>query len=364
MKKEIYVLKLWSNILLGGWGIDQEVLHHISNTIFNLKKKGIDTVVISSWAVALGRNYFWTDFISWLTETETLQVFASVWQPLLMEEYKKYLSEYNIKISQLLLTRRDFSIMENYNSIKKVIFGLLALGIIPIINENDVITPEELDFSDNDQLAVLVSWMLWANKMIVLSNVHWLYNKHPDDWWVLLKYVNTINENIMSMVSNKQSTYWKWGMLSKVKTAKIAMDLWIDMYIVNWKLPWLVEKIVLWKNPWTIFKAKLKPKIDSIRKWLKAWAVPVWKIQVSTIIWDLLKDKKRISILSIWIVKIINNFSEKDVIEVINEKWECLWLGIAKINSSEFSEAKDSLESKIVIHTDYFIYLSDFDKSF
>lgn len=364
MKKDIYVLKLGSNILLKNWKIDENVIKHITKTIFNLKQQNIDTIIVSSWAVALGRNYLWIDLINWLTKIESSQVFASVWQPILMEYYKYYLAFNTLKVSQVLLTRRDFSIKENYNSIKKVLFSSLSSNIIPIINENDVITPEELDFSDNDQLAVLVSGMIGASKIIILSNVNWLYNNHPDNWWVLVKLIDKIDENIINMASDKKSTYWKWGMLSKIKTAKMAMDLWIDMYIINWKKNWLIEKLVNWENPWTLFKSEVKTKIDSIRKWLKAWAVPVWKIQVSTIIWDLLKNKKRASILAIWIEKIIYNFLEKDVVEVINEHWECLWLGIAKMNSVDIIETKNNLESKIVIHTDYFMYLSDFDKSF
>ena len=96
---------------------------------------------------------------------------ASIGQPLLMKQYGDLFLLEGITISQLLLTRGDFALRESYKSVKEVLTHSLSLNIVPIINENDVLSPEELDFSDNDQLSALVAGMMNAQKLIILSNV-------------------------------------------------------------------------------------------------------------------------------------------------------------------------------------------------
>jgi len=266
--------------------------------------------------------------------------------------YQDYFNFFDINVSQALLTRVDFSNRDRYNSMKKVLLKSLESWVIPIINENDVLSQEELDFSDNDELSALIAAMVWSENLIILSNIDWLYDSFP--WWNLIKEVNIIDNNIFSMVWKTKSSLWKWWMNSKLKTASLIMDLWIEMYLANWKQEWIIENICDWKKTWTLFKSLNTKKVDSIRKWLKTWAVPKWKIYVSNIIADLLKSWKRSSLLVIWVEKIINHFDIKEVVEVCDENWNCIWYWIAKIPSIEID--KVSLNSnKIVIHTDYFI---------
>jgi glutamate 5-kinase len=165
--------------------------------------------------------------------------------------------------------------------------------------------------------------MIWASKVVILSNINWLYDSFPN--WNLIKNVSEINEEIFSMVWVNKSSFWKWWMESKLKTAKLVMDLWISMYLANWKEIWILEKIWNNENPWTLFKNILVKKVDSIRKWLKAWAVPKWKIIVSTIISDLLKTGKRASLLEIGVEKIEKDFLKWDVVEVCDELWFSIW---------------------------------------
>ena len=132
------------------------------------------------------------------------------------------------------------------------------------------------------------------------------------------------------------------------------MDLWIDMFIANGKKDSQVIEIMNWNNPWTLFQAQKNSKVDSLRKWLKAWAVPEWKIRVSNIISDLLKSHKRASILEIWVEEILKEFKKWEVVSVCDELWEQIWFWIAKIDSSSISKNSQDI-TKIVIHTDYFI---------
>ncbi len=351
MNKEIYVIKIWSNVLLSNNWIDEDIINNIAHQVSLLKNNWINVLLVSSWAVAMWKKKMWTNTIKWLTKDECWQIFSSIWQTRLMDTYTKYFDKYDIIISQALLTRRDFSDRERYNSIKKVLFTSLELWIVPIINENDVLSVEELDFSDNDELWALLAAMIWADKLIILSNIDWLYDSFPN--WNLIKKVEKIDKSILSMVWVDKSSMWKGWMESKLKTAKMMMELWIKMYIANWKNKDTIEKIYNNSNPWTQFESIEEKKVDSLRKWLKAWAVPTGKMQVSTIIADLLKSGKRASLLEIWVEKIEKDFIKWDVVWVHDETGCCIWYWIAKINSLEID--KNSEDRKIVIHTNYFI---------
>ncbi|NDK07906.1 glutamate 5-kinase [Candidatus Gracilibacteria bacterium] len=351
MNKEIYVIKIGSNVLLGENGIDEEIINNLALKVSKLKNNGIKVVLVSSGAVAMGKKKMGTNTIKGLTKDECGQIFSSIGQTRLMDTYTRYFDKYDIIISQALLTRRDFSDRERYNSIKKVLFTSLELGIVPIINENDVLSVEELDFSDNDELGALLAAMIGADKLIILSNINGLYDSFPNG--NLIKKVEKIDKSILSMVGVDKSSMGKGGMESKLKTAKMMMDLGIKMYIANGKNKDTIEKIYNNSNPGTVFESIEEKKVDSLRKWLKAGAVPTGKLQVSTIIADLLKSGKRASLLEIGVEKVEKEFVKGDVVGVFDMEGCCIGYGIAKIDSNEID--KYSEERKIVIHTNYFI---------
>lgn len=350
--KEIYVIKLWSNVLLNDSWIDKKVISNVVSWVNNLKNKWFWVILVSSWAVALWKNKMWVNNIKWLTDIESKQVFSSLGQVWLINFYQDFFDFFDIKVSQALLTRKDFSVRDRYNSMKNVLIKSVESGIVPIINENDVLSQEELSFSDNDELSALIAAMVWSGNLIILSNIDWLNDDFPN--WKLIKEVNEINNDIYSLVWDTKSSFWKWWMESKLKTASLVMDLWINMYLANWKIQWVIEEIWDKKNPWTLFRSLSIKKIDSIRKWLKAWAVPDGRIFVSTIIADLLKSWKRSSLLEIWVEKIDKHFNKKDVIEICDEEWLCIWYWIAKISSLEIDREMWNT-NKIVVHTDYFM---------
>ena len=354
MDNNIYIIKLWSNVLLWKDWIDLEVIENITKSINFLLLKNIKVVIVSSWAVALWKTKLWIKKFSWLDILEAEQVFSSIWQVELINTYQTYFNKYNLKVSQALLTRKDFADRSSYNSMKKVLLSSLKKWIIPIINENDVLSQEELDFSDNDELALLLWAMLWVEKLIILSNINWLLDNFPN--WNIIKKISKIDEKIKKMVCINKSSSWKWWMDSKLKIWQQSLDLSIEMYLANWKNKEVIIDIYNWKNPWTLFKAINKKKVNSIRKWLKAWAVPKWKIYISTIISDLLKSWKRASLLDIWIEKIEKHFQKWDVVEVVDEKNNLIWYWISKIKSDFNLNNKKSI---IVIHTDYFININN-----
>jgi len=339
-------------VILGDHGVDQVFLANLAVSVWKAKESGKQIIIVSSWAVGLGKKILRHNTIKWLAKTESGQIFSSVGQTSLMQHYIQFFSPLGITVSQALLTRKDFVDREGYLNMKQVLLRSLEMGIVPIINENDVLSQEELDFSDNDQLGALITGMVGGKALILLSNIDGLYDRFP--WGNLIKEVSEITPETFEMACEVKSTFGTWGMASKLTTAKLLLDLGIDMYLANGKNPSSLQEIFAWKNPWTLFHTPLSIKVDSLKKWLKAWAVPTGKLEVSTIISDLLKFWTHASLLEIWVEKILSSFEKWEVVDVCDETGKTIWYGIAKIASSQISKFRDE-STKIVIHTDYFI---------
>ena len=221
----VIVIKLGSNVLHSETGIDENVVKNVVDNVCKYMKLGHKFIIVSSGAVAQGKKYLKINSKTKLKDTELEQVYASIGQVQLINTYQKYFDKYKIRIAQALLTRKDFSDREGYSSMKAVFEHLINEGIVPVVNENDVVCPDELDFSDNDQLSAYVAAMINADKLIILSNVDGLYNKHPDEGGELVKNICIINSTVKSYVSDKKSTYGRGGMSSKLQTAKFMQDL-------------------------------------------------------------------------------------------------------------------------------------------
>ncbi len=364
MQKNIIVIKIWTNALLDGKGdIDKKIIVSLAGQIYKLQEEfNKKVVLISSGAVWLGRDKIENKLTKKFSKTEEKQILASIGQPVLINEYQKAFDYYDIIVAQALLTRTDFADRKKYLSMRNVLSDLIDNNIVPIINENDVLSAEELDFSDNDQLSAYVAGMLWAERLIILSDINGLYDKHPSfPDAEKIDIVNEITENIIKMadtsVKTKSGTWW---MFSKLQTAKLVMNLGISMHIAYAKIDNILIDILYWDNIGTAFVPVENKKLSGIRTWLTTGAYPKWKIYVSTIIADLLKDKKRSSILASGICKISGKFEKQDVIEVLSaDDNSILWHGIVKFANSDLEEIlwkdEDERKNTIVIHTDYFL---------
>ena len=357
-KKKLIVIKIGTHVLHQENGLNNQIISNVVKNISEFLPQNYQFIIVSSGAVASGKKLIQIN--KKLTHTRSEQIYAAVGQVDLINTYQKYFNKYQIKTAQALFTRRDFSDRDRYLSMKEVLKQLLNNNIVPIINENDVLCTEELNFSDNDQLSAYVSAMLNADYLLILSNVEGLYDAHPQEGGKLVKKINKITPQVKSWASTKKSDLGRGGMPSKLETAKFIMDLGIPMYLASGHTPNIVKKIITGKKIGTIFNNTQNKETNSLKRWLKMGAIPSGTIVVCNFIADLLEQGRRASILSIGIEEIKKPFKKGDIVQVINEKEQIIGLGMAKISSAEFKikeqkEINGQKKSKIIIHTDYFI---------
>jgi glutamate 5-kinase len=370
------VIKIGSKILTDENGhFNKVVVENLVKDIASIKEKeNIEVAIVSSGAVALGREAkslgkfeVGTSAIKYDKTILKEQILASIGQPRLMAFYCDEFKKYKLTCGQILATRAVFADREAYLSIRTVTESLIKLNVIPIFNENDVLSPEELDFSDNDQLASMVAAMLVADKLILLSNVDGVYNNIDKGDRQVVPVIEKASNYFKNIDDSKSQG--KGGMKSKLIIADLINSLGIDMYIANGKNKKVISKIINGEKIGTFFPAKSK-KVKAIKNWLATAAVGKGKIYVSTYLADILRKKQTASILITGVAKIEGKFKKGEVVGIYNDDKKLLGRGLTRCSSKEieqkivwYNKKSDNEKNKIkaadivAVHYDYFSFV-------
>lgn len=241
------VIKIGSNALTNDAGrLNEKVIAGLTNKICQIMSDGHNVVLITSGAVSTGRSTTTIDTkLIKGGNTVVKQLLASVGQPRLMQCYAESFDKNEIDCAQILLTRRDFEETKRSNRLHRLIDSMLKIGIVPVINENDALSSEELKntFADNDHLAALVSILIGADKLIVLTDVDGFFdgpvNDHSSKVVPVIKnidgYINVVDDSTSNGCG---------GMTSKLRTAKLVTNNGINMHIGNGKKPHILFEIL------------------------------------------------------------------------------------------------------------------------
>ncbi|PKN12758.1 MAG: glutamate 5-kinase [Deltaproteobacteria bacterium HGW-Deltaproteobacteria-4] len=227
------VIKIGSGVLSDPQGIEPAQIAVIADQVALLRQKGYEVIIVSSGAVSAGKGYLG---IAGRPATIPLkQAAAAIGQTLLMRTWGEAFHQYGLKVAQVLLTRDDLANRRRYLNSRNTLMTLLDHRIIPIINENDTVVIDEIRFGDNDNLSALVSSLVEANLLVILSDVSGLYDRDPrtDAAAELIPCVERINDEIIAMAGSSGTDLGTGGMATKIKAAKRASLSGIGTAIIN-----------------------------------------------------------------------------------------------------------------------------------
>jgi len=222
-----------------------------------LQKRGNEIVIVSSGAVAAGMEIAGRTVRP--TKTLEIQMMSGIGQVRLMKYYKEYFKPEGIHVAQILLTHHNFSSKNEEATIREIMESYIGAGIIPIVNENDIINKEEVEFqpvfTDNDILAALVAVRIKAELLLILTDVDGLYQGNPkrDRQAKFVEEVELIDHRIEQMAAKESNPLGLGGMASKVQAAKMVASHGIDTIVANGRYP--VEQILGRKVTSTLFRA-------------------------------------------------------------------------------------------------------------
>jgi len=199
-------------------------LESLAGAVVRLKQRGQQVMLVSSGAIALGRRYL--NFASDQRRLEELQAAAAAGQIVLAHAYQDLLDRHNIKVAQVLLTPDDTEDRRRYLNARSTLETLLALGVVPVINENDTVATQEIRYGDNDRLVARVSEMISADCLVLLSDVDGLYESDPatNPDAALIPEVHEITPELESICGSSRTEYGSGGMATKLAAARICMS--------------------------------------------------------------------------------------------------------------------------------------------
>lgn len=230
-------------------------LEKLVRILTDLRNKGKEVVLVSSGAIAVGQTTI--GLKKRPEEIAIRQACAAVGQARLMMVYQKLFAEYNQVPAQILMTKytmiNDISRKNAQNTFRE----LLGLGVIPIVNENDTVTTDEVEFGDNDTLSAIVAALIGADMLLLMSDIDGLYtddpNQNPEARFI--RYVDEINDDMEQMAKGSGSAVGTGGMSTKLSAARIAVDAGADMVIANGADILNIMRVLNGKPVGTLFKA-------------------------------------------------------------------------------------------------------------
>jgi glutamate 5-kinase len=280
-------------------------------------------------------------------------VLASVGQIKLMQLYLESFKRHDRFCSQVLATKEDFRDRKHYLNIKNCFEGLLDNEVTPIVNENDVISVDELMFTDNDELAALIASMMDAEKLILFTNVDGIFDKHPKEKDAkIISYV-TPDKHVGKCITSETSSFGRGGMKTKVKMAEKLAELGISTHIVNGNTDNVLTDILNGKRCGTTFVSYCSKKPSSFKRWIAhTEGYEKGVVHLNECAEDALR-KNIASLLPIGITKIDGNFEKGDILRIHNFNGKDIGCGLAAYNAETAKKYCGQKGKKALIHYDH-----------
>jgi len=337
MSKSILVIKFGSSSITHANGeVNEQTLEKIAAQVAILQPN-YHIVLVSSGAVAAGKSVI-KNYKGTLSERKAA---AAVGNPLLIAKYNHYFQKYGIAIAQSLCERHHFSQREQFLQLKETYQELWKNGVIPIANENDVVSNVELKFSDNDELATLIATGFGAEKLLISTSVGGLLDENGE----IIRHVKKIDSDILSVVSSDTSSTGLGGMISKLTFTRLASRLGIKVVIFGLEqgrgiIDALEEMIG------TVFEAQ-EASLTARQKWLATGSLIAGKAVLDKGAVKAIGQRK--SLLSVGVIEYLGDFDKGEVIELLDISRNPVAIARARCSKSELQQAVSSIE---VAHAD------------
>lgn len=248
------VVKIGSSLLADAeHGIRQDVIDRLVDELEQFMAAGMEVVVVTSGSVALGRVQLgWVDRALSVHEK---QAAAAIGQPKLMSAYGKSFGRHGRTVAQMLLTKDDLRHRRRYLNASNTSETLFSAGVVPIVNENDTVVVSEIKFGDNDSLGALVSLVVDADLLVMLTDVEGLYDSNPaaNANAKRIEIVEHLNEEHLEMAGDSGSAFGTGGMASKLSAARVATTSGVTAAIISGKLEGRLTRLLQGEDEGTLF---------------------------------------------------------------------------------------------------------------
>lgn len=348
------VLKIGSGVLaLPQGGLDESMIREIAVSVKHLKEKGYEVVIVSSGAILAGIGRL--KLKDRPRDIPTRQAAAAIGQSQLMWFYEKQFSHHQMGVAQILLTHDDLSNRRRYINAKNTMETLLRHDFIPVINENDSVVVEEIKLGDNDYLSGLVTALVEADILVILSDIDGIYNsdprKNPDA--CLIEEIDKITPRVQEIKKGSSSFFGTGGIKTKIEAAEKAASFGAAAIIANGRVPGILDKIFSGEEVGTF----ILPRQDRLRG-RKHWIAHALKPKGNILVDDGARLALRAgkSLLPIGIREVEGRFESGDCVRCLVSGDKEFARGLVNYNSEEIRQILGKQTNQIEKILGYKVY--------
>jgi glutamate 5-kinase len=343
------VIKLGTSLLTAGsHELDMSVMSQLVEQVVRLQHAGKQIVIVSSGAIAAGRHR-----LAVTDKNKALlfkQVLASVGQSHLMFAYEQLFGLHHVTIAQALLTRADLTDRHGYLNARNTLLALMELGVIAIVNENDVVATDEIQgrrFGDNDNLSAMVANLVDADLLIILTDIAGLYtadpHQHPEA--KLVPVVEHVDESVERLAKGSAGSLGTGGMATKIEAAKLATSSGVPVVIADGREANVLDRLICGEPIGTIFLPRVN-RLESRKRWMVSGLSTRGKILVDEGATAALWGKEK-SLLPAGIKDVTGDFQRGDIVDIVDPSGKTFACGISNYCSKDIARIKGAQSRKL-----------------
>ncbi|ULJ68429.1 glutamate 5-kinase [Wielerella bovis] len=331
---KLVVIKVGSSLVTAeGRGIDQAALDNWATQIAAIKRVGVDVILVSSGAIAEGvKRLGWAKRPTAINE---LQAAAAVGQMGIAQAYEHAFSEHQLNTAQILLTHEDLSDRTRYLNARSTLKTLLSQNIVPVINENDTVTTDEIKLGDNDTLGALVTNLVDADALIILTDQRGLYDSDPrkNPQAQFIHEISAAHPDLENMAGGAGTGVGTGGMYTKVLAVKRAALSGANTVVASGREPQVLERLLRGESVGTLFTSEFS-RVNSRKQWLLGHIQISGSVNVDAGAERALLEKHG-SLLPVGVVRVNGHFHRGELIAILNENGKEIARGLANYSSAE-----------------------------
>jgi glutamate 5-kinase len=334
LQTQTVVVKVGTNVLTSKDGrLDPARLQSLADQIQRIRQSGRKVALVSSGAIGAGMGRLGLGKRP--TDLRQLQACAAVGQSFLMRAYQECFDQHNTHTAQILLTASDFDNRARYLNARNTILTLFEWGVLPIINENDTVSVAEIKFGDNDHLAAMLTNLLQAPLLILLTAVDGLYSGDPgsDPRAEKIATVSSIDISVMEMAGNSCSTLGTGGMRSKLRAARLATAAGESVIMANGVAPGALDGIFAYEPVGTLFLPHGN-SLPAWKRWLGFTARPKGKLLANDGAKSAVHGQGK-SLLPVGVVEVQGTFNKGDVVSLCDTSGTEFARGLTNYSSED-----------------------------
>lgn len=348
------VVKLGTSVLTGGTlALDKAHMVELVRQCAELKKQGHSVVIVSSGAIAAGREHL--GYPALPNAMASKQLLAAVGQSQLIQAWESLFAIYGIKIGQMLLTRADLEDRERFLNARDTVNALIDNDIIPVVNENDAVATSEIKVGDNDNLSALVGILCGADKLLLLTDQKGLFTADPrkDPNAELIKEVKTIDDTLRKIAGGSGTTLGTGGMATKLQAADIARRAGIEVIIAAGRAHNVIFDSLSDKPQGTRFLPCIEA-LENRKRWILAGPAASGDIVIDDGAVNAVVGKGS-SLLAKGVLEVRGKFARGEVARVTDRRGMLIAKGIAAYSSKDLVKitGKHSKDIGLILGHDY-----------